>query len=151
MDEILALDIKRLTPVNDEDWKLFYQLLERIRQACREGLSNIDEDKLTAWLKLRFVNDGNLYLIIAMQDNKIIGHLIGWIETEFDKTLFFIHQAKCDINLGKNIINVWRIIKKMLPPNIDSIRFWTKRKGFERYLKKIGLSVNNKYNLLEVI
>jgi len=151
MDEILELVIKRLNPINDEDWGLFYQLLARIRQACREGLSNIDEDKLTAWLKLRFVNDNSLYLIVVMQGNKIIGHLIGWIETEFDKTLFFIHQAKCDINLGKNIINVWGIIKRMLPPNMDGIRFWTKRKGFERYLKKIGLSVNNKYSLLEVI
>jgi len=142
--------VKRLNPLIDEDWDLFYQLCGRVREACRRGLSNFNEDILVSMLKKGFVNDSSLFLIVVLNDhNQIISHLVGWIIIEFDKEIFFIHQAVSDVNLGNYISPIWSEIRMMLPKNVV-IRFWTKRVGFERYFKKLGMNVKNKYTLLEV-
>jgi len=143
---------------NPASWELWPKLEERLRLYSVEIAPDTPVELLIVLLREAFArNSPGHFMLLVLRGSEAVGHLIGWMETSWNKHHVLIHQAKLDepseiqsIVWGElyNWIGVLNALG--VEPPIEHLRFvttrgdgWYKRlKGlcnFDRSVLSVGL------------
>jgi hypothetical protein len=157
-----VIRLVRLHPAQPESWALWPVFEARVlsfqRRIAEEGMP----EQLIEWLRESFIKRPDILgAWIALDDEHVVGHLLGWADAYFGEPYVFVYQTETDPNatmqegMRERMVDElrhwidalnWAYERAQSPLRMTRVKFATGRhdRAWAGYLKGLGRLVKTR-------